>query len=751
MPAWQHNAASAAEWQGERDWAGRAPAATKPWVEANVRGRRGAQDKRVPAAAGQRHTGIGRRAGNLAQTGYQWAVKQKKRLLSTRRGRITAAIVAACLLLGTLGPAGLAYMAYSHIKSTSTAALAHLKGAETSLKQLETDPFNTTAIQQAHDQLAAANASFLQLNKEVQGIPGFLSATPLVGSKLDAAMKVAPIAVEATQAGMVGMEMLGILAPKMKSPLDPSIPGLTSADMATIQAKFNTVYSLMTTILAQVQALPPSAASLDARLGALLTAVQSHLPEIQQGLEDAKNVVALLPQLLGLGKPANYLLQILDSTELRPGGGFMGNYGALTVSGGRMQGKPQIKDVDLCDQHDVNKAKPILTDYPQYKWFTAASAGGIPYLGFQDANLEGDFPTDAQLAQYFYNYAHCSTFLKGNITSFQGVIAITPQLIASLMQNVTGPITLPEYHNIQVDQNNLIQEIHLQQLTNQGQGGFDNQVDPNPICGGSSYRKCFTAYLFSVFMAQLGKKSAQGLGAVGKVVVTAIHSKDLQIFFNAPQGEALLQHHDLASALQVPKTGDGMMVVDANEGGNKSNNYVNYTWNDQVSIDTSGTATHHLVLTYLWPDTPTIRANAFLAPSEGYNYQDYVRIYLPPSSTVTAEPTTLTSLGDMPSETTGFGMKVVEGLIFVPIGQKFTLTLSWTVPHAAIQMASGWLYQFAVEKQAGIERPLAVQVNLPSCAHVFGALQGFTTPSAHTAVVNEPLDNDVTLSMQYTC
>jgi hypothetical protein len=98
-------------------------------------------------------------------------------------------------------------------------------------------------------------------------------------------------------------------------------------------------------------------------------------------------------------------------------------------------------------------------------------------------------------------------------------------------------------------------------------------------------------------------------------------------------------------------------------------------------------------------------------------------------------------------------MKVVEGLIFEPIGTTFFLSMSWTVPHAAVHTASGWLYQYAVEKQAGINtRPLEVALTLPSCAHVSGATQGFTTTGAHAAVYKQAaLQSDVTLSLQYTC
>jgi hypothetical protein len=75
------------------------------------------------------------------------------------------------------------------------------------------------------------------------------------------------------------------------------------------------------------------------------------------------------------------------------------------------------------------------------------------------------------------------------------------------------------------------------------------------------------------------------------------------------------------------------------------------------------------------------------------------------------------------------------------------------VPNAAVQTAGGgWVYQYAVEKQAGMTWPMNVSLTLPTCAQLYGSLQGFTTPTAHSAVVkNQDLTTDVTLGLQYTC
>jgi hypothetical protein len=193
-------------------------------------------------------------------------------------------------------------------------------------------------------------------------------------------------------------------------------------------------------------------------------------------------------------------------------------------------------------------------------------------------------------------------------------------------------------------------------------------------------------------------------------------------------------------------------VEDANEGNVRANNYLTYTWNDQITIDTSGNATHHLKLTYDYPDTPESRANAYPATPNQYIYQDYLHIYVPSSSINISPPTSLRPAGSAPPITTGNGLRIIEGLFYEPIGATFTVDLTWTVPQAAVRTADGWLYQYTMDKQAGIDnRPLDIAVSLPSCAKIFGTPQGFSTPTSGSAVYNRPLNQDMSLSVQYTC
>ena len=100
---------------------------------------------------------------------------------------------------------------------------------------------------------------------------------------------------------------------------------------------------------AQINTLTPSDLSLDPRLGPGITQFREQLPKLQQMMQDAKTFLGAGPTVLGVGTPTTYLVTVMDSTEIRPGGGFIGNYGTMTISGGRLSGV-NITDVDLLDR-----------------------------------------------------------------------------------------------------------------------------------------------------------------------------------------------------------------------------------------------------------------------------------------------------------------------------------------------------------------------------------------------------------------
>jgi hypothetical protein len=679
-------------------------------------------------------------------TSRQWAVDQRERLLrrrglralwqrlaGTRRRTIILAVVA-CILLCAIGGTPVAFLRAAALARTG---LQHIKNAETDLKLVQANPFDTKSIAAAHTELAAAHDDFSQIGSLIGWVPGIADVIPLAGSKLSGAQKLVPLAIEGTQAGMLACDALGTLATGLKDPLSQQAHGLSAAQVAGIQGDWAQVHALFGVMVGQLAALSPGDLALDPRLGPLVATFRAQLPQIQQGLESADAVVAALPALTGVGQPANYLLEVMDSTELRPGGGFIGNYGILTLTGGRL-GQIHVQDVDLLDI--ATKAGTHMIPIPsQYSWLKSL----YPIWSFRDSNLDADFPTAARNGESLF--AQELPDIHQPPVPLQGVIAITPWLIENAMQQITGPLYIPQYKETVTwlpGPQNLINRIHYHALGNVQ--GSETQLDPQ---SGTSYRKAFTGYVFKAFMAKLQTDLSGNMSKLAKLVIDALHSKDIQVYFNQQSVENVLQRYGFAAAVQAPAQGDSVFEVDANIGANKANYILKYNLSDQITLDAAGTATHHLAISYTWPNDPnTIQEIYACYQCFNLRYHSYSRVYASPGATLLSQHGWVNQV----PPTSAFGRKVFAGTTYDYFGTTATITLVWKVTNAASHDLTSWHYDLLFQKQAGITWPLTLSIQLPACAHTLGTPTGLAITGKSTVGVKEPLANDLHLSVDYS-
>lgn len=644
------------------------------------------------------------------------------------RNVVLLVLLLTCVVLPLAGTAA-AYPILSHVKSLATDGLAHIKNAETDFKAISHNPFDAATIAAARKELAAANSDFSQLNDAVARVPGVAGVVPKYGSLYSAGKHLAPVAMELTQAGMIGCDALTLIVTKLKNPLDSASKGLTADDAKTLQQDLTQVVSLANVAIGQLKQLPPEDLNADPRLGPAVGVFQQNLPTIQKTLESLHDVVPMLPALLGIGTPSTYLVEQLDSTEIRAGGGFIGTYGLATVDGGRL-GSLHMQDVDLLD-NCVKYGDCYIPIPDQYAWFKAL----FPRWGFRDSNLDADFPTSAQNAEKLYQ-------IETNAKSdpFQGVIAITPWLFQDALK-VTGPISVPGYDG-QVTADNFIERIHYYQLVDTA--GPDNVVDPTT---GTSLRKRFTGALFAQFMEQV--KAMAGTPKLGQIIhlfVDGLHTKDLQIYLNAPPAEHLLQQFHLGSTIEAPPTGDSLFIVDNNIVADKANNTMSYVLHDQVTLDDKGNAVHHATLTYTWPSNAYCAQQNWCYGSTPY-YEEFLRLYVPPKATLQNQDGWYSGQGTEQA----FGREVFYGRVLVPFGGSTTLTLTWTVPGAAVKDAAGWHYQYLLQRQAGISWSTAVEATLPACAQIKGNPSQMAFFGRHGMLLSPNLTGDTTLGVDYSC
>jgi hypothetical protein len=406
---------------------------------------------------------------------------------------------------------------------------------------------------------------------------------------------------------------------------DTGTPGLTMDDINQARAVLSDANARLQDSIGAYSSLDVGALPSQLRPGSRYGNLLGLLPTAQSALGEMSRLLDVAPSLLGIGQPAYYLVIAMDRSELRPGGGFQGNYGILTLEGGKQSKNPPfaLHDTYALDQsyftaiHGApnQNCGDSVPQPPQYYWWW-------PYRvdpqtnkcdndwGLRDSNLSPDFPTNARTAIQIVKDAG----QVPNHGDLQGVLAFTPVLIEDLLQ-ATGPLDMPAWH-VTVTANNLEHLIHDFQLgAHKPPPGVD--------------RKEFTHQMSSALLDRLKTLHGSALKPVLQVAEQALKDKDLQLYFEQPRAELVLQQLGLASEIYTGSS-DGFYVVDTNFGGNKANQYVTEHQTDYVTLLPDGGALHRLQIAV----TYNKQGDVYDGTENSKSYQDLQRTYLPGDATI---------------------------------------------------------------------------------------------------------------------
>ena len=667
---------------------------------------------------------------------------------------VSAGLLLALLLALIPAPS----LAYHNTLALAESGVAHLKIAESEFKALAADPTNLATIDAAQSQLQQAHNDFFQLQLRLALIsPAAL--IPGLSGKLASANKLVPLAVDGTQAGVLGCDALKTLVRGLKDPLGSS-GGLTEADTDQIISDVDQITTLYGQMAPALASLTPGDLSLDPRLGPLVTQMQSRLPEISQMVNDLDGVAHALPQLLGVGTPATYLVEVLDSSELRPTGGFIGNFGALTLDGGKLDPGFHISDVTLIDSSVKFGNAPYQQFIPipsKYSWLNAVfvDPNGNSW-SLRDSNLDPNYPTAAQYALALYplllpdaqknleaQHSSLKLYNPARGGQFAGVITLSLGIFQEALK-ITGPIEVPAFHET-ITAQNFVSKIHSYALSDKSTG------PDNKACGQTSCAKTFTSAVVSAFMAKVKSNLPHYVGQMGKLLYESLRTKDVEVYLTPPAAQQMLHDLNLSAEVAAPATGDTVFEVEANIGANKDNYFLKYRMADHITLDSAGDATHKLAWSYTWPNDPATLRETFAAG--GPDYASYVRVLTPPTAKLIAQRN-LAGFG------TGgeFERKVFHGSVSASYGNTSSYALSWKVPGVVTHDGGVYHYDLTFQRESGIVWPLDLSVTLPTCAIVQGApntsgltAQDHVSVANNVVSVNGPLTMDAHIQINYTC
>jgi Protein of unknown function (DUF4012) len=526
------------------------------------------------------------------------------------------------LLLGVLLPLILtisyalsAYATYTTLRARASDGVHHLLAVKTLFTTAKVHP---TSIVDAKT-LAQADKEFAASRKDFQQAHSLLLSTALIeavarylppySSQVITARAATQIGIDIADIGQILIATTQTFAPKLQGSLlgDTSTPLITAQDLAVVQTTMDRLLPLVDDIRQQTHQL-----SLDALPTSIISSQQREqvqglialLPQVETALVQGRELLNSLGWLLGVGEPRTFLVQTMDRAELRPTGGFTGQYGELLIQNGRVA-PFSLRDISLIEYAGDSPTTDQLAPQGYRSWWPFAN------WGLRDSNLSADFPTSAQIAIQQYQ--------QEVQRKVDGVIVFTPFFIEHILQ-ILGPLDIPGY-NETITAQNLEERLHYYQLDN---AGIDKQLHMQGGDTSTSDRKRFTALVAHTLMDHIRHASVEELLALAREIPRNLKTRDLQVYFTDSQLEDLLMQYRMAGQLDRSTTRDGLYVVQANVSASKASQYVRTSVSDTVTLDAPGGATHvmHLSLAY-----------TEIGPIYGLDtYRDYVRIYVPPSA-----------------------------------------------------------------------------------------------------------------------
>lgn len=546
-------------------------------------------------------------------------VVPKKRRPRTKRQRIIIWSMVVVLLISVIIPAtyvvsyGLnAYTTYNALRNQAYSGMQHLLNVKTIFTGLKSHPtgyLDTTKLHSAQKEFTAAQQDFSQLQYTldhagvIQNVTQYL---PQYRTQITTARAASQIGMDVAAIGTKLVQTALVLAPSFRGSLltSSSQPLVTPATLTLIGSTIDYMLPLLNDIQLQSRQLDINALPVSANSRSQFAQLLQLLPQATADLTQVHNLLGAIGWILGVGQPRTFLVQTMDRAELRPTGGFTGQYGELHINGGRVA-PFSLHDISFVEY--VNNSPTIGQLAPtQYRsWW--------PFVnwGLRDSNLSADFPTSAQIAMNLYKHE------VGH--PVDGVILFTPILIEHVL-NVIGPLQIPAYHET-ITAQNLEERLHYYQLDN---AGIRKEELVQHIQDPAVARKLFTALVTQTLLNQVRHAPPDELLAIAREMLHDLKTKDLQVYVDNPQVEGLLVQYGDAAQIDRSTTHDGLFVVQTNESASKASQYVRTILHDTVTLAAHGGATHTLQLRLVYSQPGTVY---------GYDtYRDYVRVYVPPTS-----------------------------------------------------------------------------------------------------------------------
>lgn len=400
--------------------------------------------------------------------------------------------------------------------------------------------------------------------------------------------------------------------------------------------------------------------------------LKRQLSNISLSLNSLISVSSIIPVLTGYPETVSYLIILQNSNELRPTGGFIGNYGILEVRLG------EIVKLETHDSYHVDMPASLNKSFNVTPPEELKKYLGVNQWFMRDSNWSPDWPTSAKKIQWFYNEEMKAANRLNEVTDFSGVIAITPRLITDLLYLV-GPV---EIEGKVYDKDNFIETLQYEVEMAFREDGI-SEWDRKSVIGD----------ILQELKARLYNLPSNNWSDLVNVFRQNIDRKNLMVYLNDDYSRQVSSGLNWGGEIKDSNL-DYLMVVDANLAAFKTDRVMDKRINYYLNEEADGKFKARVDIIYKnngWFDWQTTR------------YRTFTRVYVPINSALfnSSGLTTLPAVSSVDKEIwhpkTYFG-----GFISIEPGQQGILTFEYYLPDEVAQkIKQNSFYSLILQKQPG--------------------------------------------------
>jgi hypothetical protein len=364
--------------------------------------------------------------------------------------------------------------------------------------------------------------------------------------------------------------------------------------------------------------------------------------------------LALAMAMRGQGE-VNYLVIFQNTLELRPTGGFIGNFAEVTLNNGRIQ------DYNIYNTNVFDYGKPGVEAPEPYK-----NMLGVQQMQLRDANWAPNFPTTAQQIINLYK-------LEGGAKDIDGVIAINALVLPEILK-IIGPVSIDAIDE-ELNANNIL--LALQYELNFGflEKNINRDARKEPIKD-----------LAFEIDNKISKSSVFTLYILGETLLQQANQKQIMLWSKDSNIQYYITQLDWDGSIDIDSKKDYLKVVDANLGALKTDYYMKRSIKKNVR-ECGDKICSTITITYNNTATNASPLNT--------DYKSYTRVLLPKDAFVN----NVIGAEKRPTEvdySVAYNKKIAGFEIRIPFNSSKDIIIDYSMPKLD-------KYGLDIQKQSGIE------------------------------------------------